>query len=105
MKQKQNRELMHMAEKSDLLVKQRSALKGKINNLLAMQGIELKREALVEEDCAGKGVSPACEWDGEVGAADIGRADPLVVGENSGVRRATGRRRPTTAWIRKPDEY
>src|SRR5215467_3156963 len=37
---------MHLAETRDLLVKQRSALKGKINNLLAMQGIELKREAL-----------------------------------------------------------
>ena len=46
MKPKQNRELMHLAETRDLLVKQRSALKGKINNLLAMQGIELKREAL-----------------------------------------------------------
>jgi transposase len=46
MKPKQHRELMHMAETRDLLVKQRSALKGKINNLLAMEGIELKREAL-----------------------------------------------------------
>ena len=46
MKPKQNRELMHLAETRDLLVKQRSALKGKINNLLAMQGIELKLEAL-----------------------------------------------------------
>jgi transposase len=46
MKPKQNRELMHLAETRDLLVKQRSALKGKINNLLAMQGMELKREAL-----------------------------------------------------------
>ena len=46
MKPKQHRELMHMAETRDLLVKQRSALKGKINNLLAMQGIEMKREAL-----------------------------------------------------------
>ena len=46
MKPKQNRELMHLAETRDLLVKQRSALKGKINKLLAMQGIELKREAL-----------------------------------------------------------
>jgi hypothetical protein len=40
MKPKQNRELMHLAETRDLLVKQRSALKGKINNLLAMQGNE-----------------------------------------------------------------
>src|ERR1041385_4608734 len=44
MKPKQNRELMHLAETRDLLGKQRSALKGKINNLLAMQGIELKRK-------------------------------------------------------------
>ena len=46
MKPKQNRELMHLAETRDMLVKQRSAMKNKINNLLAMQGIELKREAL-----------------------------------------------------------
>lgn len=46
MKPRKNRELLHMAETRDLLVKQRSALKGKINNLLAMQGINLKREAL-----------------------------------------------------------
>ena len=46
MKPKSSRELMHLAETRDLLVKQRSALKNKINNLLAMQGIELKREAL-----------------------------------------------------------
>ncbi len=46
MKPKKQRELAHMTETRDLLVKQRSALKGKINNLLAMQGINLKREAL-----------------------------------------------------------
>lgn len=46
MKPKRHRELSHLAETRDLLVKQRSALKGKINNLLAMQGINLKREAL-----------------------------------------------------------
>src|SRR5438093_1512324 len=46
MKPRKDRELLHLAETRDLLVKQRSALKGKINNLLAMQGINLKREAL-----------------------------------------------------------
>lgn len=46
MKPKTHRELLHMAETRDLLVKQRSALKNKINTLLAMQGIDLKREAL-----------------------------------------------------------
>src|SRR5438067_6702562 len=42
MKPKKQRELAHLAETRDLLVKQRSALKTKINNLLAMQGINLK---------------------------------------------------------------
>lgn len=46
MKAKRHREVAHLAETRDLLVKQRSALKNKINNLLAMQGIHLKREAL-----------------------------------------------------------
>jgi len=46
MKDKPQRELQHMLETRDLLVKQRSALKAKINNLLAAQGINLKREAL-----------------------------------------------------------
>lgn len=46
MKNPQQRELQHLAETRDLLVKQRSALKNKINNLLAAQGINLQREAL-----------------------------------------------------------
>lgn len=46
MKNRQQRELQHLAETRDLLVKQRSALKNKINHLLAAQGIYLKREAL-----------------------------------------------------------
>lgn len=46
MKKRQQRELQHLAETRDLLVKQRSALKTKINNLLAANGIYLKREAL-----------------------------------------------------------
>ena len=46
MKEPAQRELQHVLETRDLLVKQRSALKAKINNLLAAQGINLKREAL-----------------------------------------------------------
>jgi transposase len=46
MKNRQQREVQHLAETRDLLVKQRSALKSKINNLLAANGIYLKREAL-----------------------------------------------------------
>lgn len=46
MKSRQHRELGHLAETRDLLVRQRSALKNTINNLLAMHGVELKREAL-----------------------------------------------------------
>ncbi len=46
MKEKKHRELQHLSGTRDLLVKQRSALKGKINNLLAAQGVNLKKEAL-----------------------------------------------------------
>ena len=95
MKPKQNRELMHLAETRDLLVKQRSALKGKINNLLAMQGIELKREALVEQDCAGAGAGAAGQRDGAVGAAGVGGADPCTY------QRAL--RSWTSGWKKKAD--
>jgi transposase len=46
MKDKAQRSLGHLAGTRDLLVKQRSALKAKINNLLSAEGINLKREAL-----------------------------------------------------------
>ena len=46
MKGRQQREMSHLAQTRDLLVKQRSALKAKINNLLSAEGINLKREAL-----------------------------------------------------------
>jgi len=46
MKDKQHRSMAHLAQTRDLLVKQRSALKAKINNLLSAEGINLKREAL-----------------------------------------------------------
>ena len=46
MKGRSQREMNHLAQTRDLLVKQRSALKAKINNLLSAEGINLKREAL-----------------------------------------------------------
>jgi transposase len=46
MKERKQREISHLAQTRDLLVKQRSALKAKINNLLSAEGINLKREAL-----------------------------------------------------------
>ena len=46
MKERGQREMGHLAQTRDLLVKQRSALKAKINNLLSAEGINLKRESL-----------------------------------------------------------
>ena len=46
MKERSQREMSHLAQTRDLLVKQRSALKAKINNLLSAEGINLKKEAL-----------------------------------------------------------
>jgi transposase len=46
MKDQEHRNMSHLAQTRDLLVKQRSALKGKINNLLSAEGINLKRETL-----------------------------------------------------------
>ena len=46
MKERNQRNMGHLAQTRDLLVKQRSALKAKINNLLSAEGINLKRESL-----------------------------------------------------------
>ena len=46
MKERHQRNMGHLAQTRDLLVKQRSALKAKINNLLSAEGINLKRESL-----------------------------------------------------------
>jgi transposase len=46
MKERGQREMSHLAQTRDLLVKQRSALKAKINNLLSAEAINLRREAL-----------------------------------------------------------
>lgn len=49
MKDKQHAELASLAQTRDALVKQRTALKNKVNNLLSSQGINLKRESLSSE--------------------------------------------------------
>lgn len=46
MKDHEHRGMAHLAQTCDLLVKQRSALKGKVNNLLSAEGINPKRETL-----------------------------------------------------------
>jgi hypothetical protein len=46
MKDKTQRNMAHLAQTRDLLVKQRSALKAKINNLLSAEGINLRKESL-----------------------------------------------------------
>lgn len=46
MKERKQRELNHLAQTRDLLVKQRTALKTKINNMFSAEGINLKRESL-----------------------------------------------------------
>jgi transposase len=46
MKQQPQREVNSLARTRDLLVKQRSALKAKVNNLLSSRGIALKKEGL-----------------------------------------------------------
>jgi len=46
MKERKQREMSHLAQTRDLLVKQRSALEAKANNLLSFEGINLKRESL-----------------------------------------------------------
>jgi hypothetical protein len=46
MKDQGHRNLSHLGQTRDLLVKRRSALKGKINDLLSAEGINLKRETL-----------------------------------------------------------
>jgi transposase len=112
MKPKQNRELMHLAETRDLLVKQRSALKGKINNLLAMQGIELKREALSSKIAPARvlalPVSGMVQLELRILVEQIRALSESIAELDErleGVGRAVGRRRPTTARIREPDQH
>jgi transposase len=49
MKDKQHAELASLTQTRDALVKQRTALKNKVNNLLSSQGVNLKKEALTSE--------------------------------------------------------
>lgn len=49
MKDKQHAELASLAQTRDTLVKQRTALKNKVNNLLSSRGVNLKKESLTSE--------------------------------------------------------
>src|SRR6185312_12036090 len=68
-------------------------------------GDRVEAGSLVEQDRAEAGAGSAGQWHGAVGVADPGGADPGLVGEHWGVGRAVGRRRPTTARIREPDQH
>lgn len=49
MKDEPHAELASLTQTRDLLVKQRTALKNKVNNLLSARGVNLKKEALASE--------------------------------------------------------
>jgi transposase len=49
MKDKQHAELASLTQTRDTLVKQRTALKNKVNNLLSSRGVNLKKESLTSE--------------------------------------------------------
>jgi transposase len=49
MKSKQHAEVASLTQTRDTMVKQRSALKNKINNLLSARGLNLRKEALSSE--------------------------------------------------------
>ena len=57
MKERKQRDMSHLAQTRDLLVKQGSALKAKINNLLSAEGINLKREALSSNKALERGLA------------------------------------------------
>src|ERR1051325_9062017 len=80
-------------------------LEGQDQQLAGDAGDRVETRSLVEQDRAGAGAGPAGERDGAVGVADSGGADPDTISEHCGVGRAVGRRRPTTARIREPDQH
>src|SRR6185312_1773920 len=80
-------------------------LEGQDQQLAGDAGDRAEAGSLVEQDCAGTGAGTASQRDGAVGVADSGGADPGTVREHRGVGRAFGRRRPTTARIREPDQH
>jgi Transposase len=101
MKERKQREMSHLAQTRDLLVKQRSALKAKINNLLSAEGINLKREALSSnkalERVLAVPLSPL-----------MGAETRVLVGQIRGLNRVGGtdrRGRTETCRSRKPDEH
>ena len=75
MKDQEHRSMAHLAQTRDLLVKQRSALKGKINNLLSAEGINLKRETF-QQKSSGTGAELAALSHPRHRGAGTGEPDP-----------------------------
>ena len=105
MKPKPNRELMHMAETRDSAGETAVDVEGEDQQPAGDARDRVEAGSLVEQDRLGACAGQPRQWDGAVGVAGIGGADPFAVGEHRGVRRAAGRRRPTTARIREPDQH
>ena len=82
MKPKQNRELMHLAETRDLLVKLTLGAEGQDQQPAGDAGDRVEAGSLVEQDCAGAGAGTAGQRDGAVGVADSGGADPGALSES-----------------------
>src|ERR1041384_8058828 len=85
--------------------KTKVGLEGQDQQLAGDAGDRVETRSLVQQDCAGAGAGTAGQRDGAVGVADSGGADPGTIREHRGVGRAVGRRRPTTARIREPDQH
>jgi transposase len=70
MKDKQHAELASLTQTRDALVKQRTALKNKVNNLLSSRGVNLKKESLASEkglrEVLGMKFAPLMEFELEV---------------------------------------
>ena len=70
MKDKQHAELASLTQTRDALVKQRTALKNKVNNLLSSQGVNLRKESLTSEkglrEVLGMKFAPLLEFELEV---------------------------------------
>ena len=76
MKDKQHAELASLTQTRDALVKQRTALKNKVNNLLSSQGVNLKKEALASDKGLQKRAGhEVFTFDGDR-TTNLGRANP-----------------------------
>ena len=104
MKERNQREMGHLAQTRDLLVKQRSALKAKINNLLSAEGINLKKEALSSNKALDRvlalPLSPILAAEARVLVAQIRSLTPASPNWSS-----SSRRRDQTGRPREPHQH